>query len=438
MSELNKAILATTGEGSELIPYDLDPILHEELLRLQPLTVLLGIQQANGKTHEFRSRTSHPQGWFEGESTPAANQSSAYKRNSVILKILRQWGGVTGYQQAVSKKFVDSLSKELEGSLEGMADTIEFAIMFGVSGDSAESLGFEGDSYQFTGILPTLYVNAIDNVIDGAGAKITLDMLDRAYQKANAFRGVRRDNKVWLMGQRMKQVVDGLQTRVQIPLKSMELFDGKITMGSYTGLPIFETDNLVPATTTTSPDATATKGAGGSLADDEWFYMISSVTVYGEQIHGVEDSATTETTNNLVDVTWTADDAAHLYMIWRGTTTGAANMELLDIVAAHTYDAAGSLSGDVEAYEDDGTGSVIAIRPLVSGEQIIMLVNTDSRRGANFVGKIDDDGQAVDGLVKFVPLARVRDTFDYMLKSYLALKIVYPNLHSMVRHVKLS
>ena len=29
-------------------------------------------------------------------------------------------------------------------------------------------------------------------------------------------------------------------------------------------------------------------------------------------------------------------------------------------------------------------------------------------------------------------------TYDYMLKSYLAFKLVYPNVNSVIRHVKLA
>jgi hypothetical protein len=51
---------------------------------------------------------------------------------------------------------------------------------------------------------------------------------------------------------------------------------------------------------------------------------------------------------------------------------------------------------------------------------------------------IDDMGRPVDRLFSFVELARVKDTFDYMLKGYLSLRLKHPNLVAMVRHVKLS
>jgi hypothetical protein len=437
--ELQKA-LTTTGDGAALLPYDLDPILHEELLKLQPLAVLMDIIEAGGKTHEYNVRSSHPMAWFEGEVTPQNNKNSVYARKSVQMKIQRIWGSVSGFAQAMDERFIDALATELEGSLEGMANILEYGFMWG----AADDLIFTGDPYQYSGMIPRIFAYAPENIIDGGGNKITLDDLDAAIAKAVGFRGVRGDPKLWLMGTRMKQIVDGLQTKVQIPLTEVVLADGKIAMAAYDNIPILESDYIVPVATTTSPAATATAAAGGSLIDDEYFYVISSVTYYGEQVAGVEDSATTSATNNTVNLTWTADANAVLYMIWRGLATGNANLKLLDIIPALTYDGNGTVNGTVEAYADDGSidtgagATLQAIKPLSVGEQNILMVNYNSVRGAALLGKVDDMGRPTDRLFSFVELARVKDTFDYMLKGYLSARLVHPNLQALVRHVKLA
>lgn len=439
--ELRKA-LVTTGDGAALLPYDLDPVLHEELLKLQPLAVLISILAAGGKTHEYNVRSSHPQAWYEGEVTPANAKNSVYARKTVAMKIQRIWGSVSGFAQSMDEAFIDALATELEGSLEGMANVLEYGFMWG----TADDIGFTGDPYQYSGVIPRLMSYAPANVIDAGGNKITLDDFDAVIAKAAGFRGVRGDPKLWIMGTRMKQIVDGLQSKVQIPLTEavLEVADGKIVMAAYDNIPILESDYIVPLDTTTSPAATATKAATGSLVDDEYFYVISSITMYGEQVAGTENSETTETTNNLVNVTWTADSNAVLYMIWRGLTTGNANMRLLDIIPALTYDGAGTVSGTVETYADDGsrdtnTGALLQdLQPLSSGEQNILMVNYNPNRGAAFLGKIDDMGRPTDRLFSFVELARVKDTFDYMLKGYLSARLVYPNLLGMVRHAKLA
>jgi hypothetical protein len=439
MSEIRKALTAS-GDGAALAVVDLDPVLHEELLKLQPLAMVMGVEQAEGMTHEYKVRTSHPQGWFEGEVTAANAQNSAYERKSVQLKIQRIWGGVSGFSRAVSQKFVDSLAAETEGSVQGMGELMEYGALFGTAND----IGFTGDAYQYSGILPRVYAYAAStNVIDAGGDKITLDDLDAAYAAINKFRGVRNDPQMWFMGMRMKQVVDGLQTKVQLPLRSAELFDGKLTMGAYAGAPIFESDFVVPASTTTSPACTAVKAAGGSLADATYTYQISSVTMYGEQVAGTASSGvTTETTNNKVNLTWTHDDNARLYMIWR--KIGSGSYQLLDIIPAYTYNADGSVSGNKEAYTDDGTRTALAVKPLASGEQIIVISNLRPGRGASWVAARDDMGYVVSaegvvsGLLSFVELARTKDSFDYLLKSYQALKMPHPNLAAVIRHVKLS
>lgn len=431
-SELKKA-LETTGDGAALVPYDLEAFLEEELLKLQPLAQLVDVIQAESKTHEYNVRTSHPQAWFEGESTPANSKNSAYTRESVQLKIQRIWGSVTGFAQTVDEKFIDALAAELEGSLEGMANIMEYGLMWG----AADDRDFSGDAYQYTGIIPRLFSDAPSNVIDAEGAKVSLDHLDQAMAQASGFRGVRQDPKLWIMGIRMKQIVDGLQTRIQIPLTSVTLADGKVDMAAYDRTAILESDFIVPGTSAVT-NLAAVAGSGGSLPNDDYDYRVASVTVFGEQeATAAAGAVTLAAGEGAVDLSWDADANAVLYMIFR-QTGGAGDFQLIDIIAAQTYDAEGTVNGTVETYTDDGSQTAKAIKPLESDEQNILLANVNPTRGAAFVGKVDDMGRPVDRLFSFVELARVKDTYDYLVKSYLALRIKHPNLFSMVRHVKTS
>lgn len=431
-SELQKALLTSAQDA--LQAEDLDTILHEELMKLQPLAQLLEVVQAESKTHEYNVRTSHPQGWFEGETTPMNQKSGTYQRKTVQLKIQRIWGGVTGFAQAVDEKFIDALATELEGSVEGMADLMEFGALFG----TADDIGFTGDPYQYSGLLPRLYAYAPSNVIDAGGNKITLDDMDAAIAKAAGFRQVRNDPRIWMMGLRMKQVVDGLQSKVSLPLQEAVLDDGKIVMASYGGAPIYETDFVVPEAVSTSPALTSALAAGGSLTDGGSFtHRIASVTMYGEQVASASSTARVAGTPNFtVDLSWTADANAKAYMIFRNEDTGGD--ELIDIIPAVTYDAEGTVNGAVAAYSDDGSATGIAVKPLETGEQNIVLLNARPQRGGAYVGMVDDMGRQIGKLLSFVELARVKDTYDYMLKSYLAFKLVYPNVNAIIRHAKLA
>lgn len=432
-TELQKA-LTTTGDGAALVTDSLDPALWEELLKLQPLAQLLEVQQAEAKVHEYKVRSSHPMGWFEGEATPANNKNSVYATKTVATKIQRAWGSVTGFAQAMDERFVNALATELEGTLEGISNLFEYSVLWGTSND----IGFTGDAYQYSGILPRVFAYAPANVIDGGGNKITLDDLDAAIAKAAAFRGVQNDQRAWFMGLRMKQVVDGLQTRVQIPLTTAELAEGRLVMSAYGRAGILETDYVVPAGATSVGSPTATSAAGGSLtASTTYHYKISSITAFGEQEASASFNGTTGAGEGTLDLAWTADANAKLYMIFRGSSSS--NQVLIDIIPALTYDANGTVNGSVETYSDTGAKTPITqVKPLLTGEQNIVLANLNPRRGLSVMGKIDDMGRPIDNVWSFVELARTKDSWDYMLKSYQTLKLVYPNLFSCIRHVTVS
>jgi hypothetical protein len=432
LSELKKA-LTSTGDGDALNTIDLDQTLHEELLKLQPLAQILSVINAEGKTHEYRAKTSHPMAWFEGETTGANNKNGAYQRKTVMLKIQRIWGSVTGFAQAVDEPFINALAEELDGSLEGMANLFEYGVMHG----TADDIGFTGDALQYSGLLPRIFSFAPTNVIDAGGAKIATTMLDAAIAKVARHRQTRNDPRLFMMGLEMKQVVDGLQTKVQIPLTSVTLADGRIEMDAYGKTPIFETDYLVPDAETSSPDADAVVAAGGSMADGDYYYQLASVTFYGEQAAGTASAKVTVAAGDKsADLSWTKDPNAVLYMVFR--KAGAGDYQLLDIIPALTYDADDKVNGFVETYTDDGSKTPKAVKPLAAGEEQILVTNTNPVRGLAFVGKIDDMGRKIDRLVSFVELARVKDSFDYMLKAYLTARLVYPNLSAVIRHVKRS
>jgi hypothetical protein len=427
-----KRALTSSGDGAALVPYDLSPVLEEELLALQPLAQLLEVEQAEAKTHEYNVRTSHPRAWFEGETSGRNTKTGAYARKSVQLKIQRIWGSVTGFAQAVDENFIDALAIEIEGSLEGMADAIEYGVLFG----AADDVDFTGDAYQYSGIVTRVFADAPENVLDAAGAKIELDMLDQLLEKTKRHRQTRRDPGMFFMGIRMKQIVDGLQAKVQLPLQEAQLFDGKITMAAYADNPLFETEMMVPGDS--SPALTSALASGGTLTDAVAYqHAIASVTMDGESVASALSTARTAGTgDNTVNLTWTADPEAVLYYVFR--KAGAGDAQLIDVIPALTYNSDGEAIGVVEAYSDDGSKSAISqVKPLATGNQQVVLCNRNPRRGATIMSKVDDMGQPA-GMVNFVETARVKDTYDYFLKSYLTLRMRYPNLFAVLRNVAIS
>lgn len=430
-TEIKKAL--TSVDAVALIPENLDPVLKEELLNLAPLLELVKIEPAEGKTHEYDVQTSHPRGWFEGESAAGTNQKGVYVRKTVSLKIIRIWGEVTGFAQRVTAKFINALEKEVMNSLEGMADAMEWMLMYGV----ADDYDWTGDAYQASGILPIVYSEAPTNVHDFAGAKITLTALDDMLYDIGRYRGVRNDPRIFLMGSKMKQVVDGLQTKVQLPLQNVELLDGRLTMRAYGDTPIYESHYVAPQSTSTSPDTTSgTPASGGAFAAADYNWRIASVTADGEQVAGAKiGSDVTVTLNQKVTVAWTADANALAYMIFR-QAGGAGDFVLVDIIAAKTYDANGDVNGTVASYVDLGSQSLTTqVTPLETGEQIIVALNLNPDRCLGIRSLYDDMGESVE-MFNFVELARTKDAYGYFIKTYVAPRVVHPNLISVTRNVK--
>lgn len=439
MEELRKALLTSaSGSGEALIPEDLEAMLIEYLGREFPLWNFIEKMQANGKTHEYNKRTSLPTARFEGELSPQVATSSVYSRETEQLKILRTWGGVSGFGQTVTAEFIDALSSELVGSVEAMANLVEFSIMY----------GNDIDTYQFNGLDTQIAedTTAKKSITNGgsvlnADAVVTLTHLDSMIDAVTKWRGTTNDPLMFLMSPQMISKVSGLETKLNRDAPIIE-YPGGFRMNSYRGVPIYRSSLLSPASTTTSPTVTATAAAGGSLADDEYFYAISSVTEEGEQLVGVIDSATTSGTDNSVDLTWTADATAYLYKIWRGTVTGADTMYLLNTIAARAYNANGSDNGDVAAWSDEGVilpAAQTAIwQPLTTGEEQMFLINLNPDRGIKLLGMRDALGSPIDTFLSYVPLATRSSAFEYLLESFMAMQLPHPKLCSVGRRVKLA
>jgi hypothetical protein len=430
MDPLMKALNTATSSGQALLPEDLEPALVEYLGRYMPLWNMIPRGKADSKTHEYTKRTAVPAAWVEGEATPAAVGSSTYERASVQLKILRTWGSVTGFQQKMSEKFIDALRSEIDGSVEGLADLIEFSLLWGDS----------SDAYQFSGIDTFIRNDSTaraNNVFD-LNAVISLTDLDNMLDATEGFRGLERDPKMFIASKQMISKITGLQTKIQRTVQEIE-FEGGFRMATYRGVPLVPSSFVRPLVTTTSPAVTATASAGGTLADDEWFYRIASVTMYGEQLIGAEDSATTATTNNSVTLTWTADANARLYKIYRGTVTGADNLDLIATIAAKSYDSAGTLSTNIATFIDNGSYTALSeYVPQSAGEESIFLINGNPNRGSQIVGSMSPIGDPLDTFITFTELARVKSTFDYMIESFMALKVPTPSVHAVARRARIT
>ena len=459
--DIRKAILLAsqaTG-GIPLIPEDLDPVLVEYLYRVAPILRRIDKKEADGKTHELNRRIGVPSAWFSDETTVVTAAHSTYERMSVQIKILRTpKGGVSGFQRAASKRYIDSLEAELLGMVEAIADLYEWSMLWSCSNDVTPAPAFTGDVMQYTGLLPYIFHDAYaaaNNVIDAGSAACTLTNLDDLLNAVEAFRGVQRDPKVFLASRQMISRIGGLETHIYRIPETVEFVAGW-SVTAYKHVPIVPSDFLSPAATTTSPSLAVgvseiNVGTGALVAGD-YFYRISTISRTGEQLAGAAGTVNIAAGPSDIQLDWAADASADafLYFIWRGTTDATCdNLQLIDVIAAKTY-TAGEWTGEVIQYIDAGARSEIAtIHPLASGEQNIVLMNLHPQRGSGLLylpselwedTSVPPELAAEAGNIKplfgLIELARTRSAWDFQLEGYTAMKVPWPRLHGVIRRVK--
>lgn len=436
MSELLTKALMNTTDQSLLIPEDLSPIIHGLLEEEFPLWNLVGREQAQGPIHEYRVRASLPGAWFQGELADSDFRSATYTNREVRLKIVRSWGGVSSFMQKMSQRFVNALEEAIQTAVLGYANTLEYSLLYS---------DYTADSFQSDGITAQIRDHSIasKSYTDGGNvyhvnAALTLTHLDNMLDRTASYRNSAGDTRVIIASREMISRISGLQTRVTREVRTVT-YEGGFEMETYRGVPLLASDLVAPANTTTSPALSAAASAGGTLTDGAKYYAISSVTLGGEQKPSASATATTATTNNSVTLTWTADPNAKLYYIWKGTTATVADMTLLGVVKALTYDSSGNVNGAVASFIDDGSYTAnAAFTPLTAGEQLFIVNISRNERGVKLMGAVSPLGDPIDDYVTFTPLATTNAAFRFMIEGFMGYKVPYPTLNGIIRRAALS
>jgi len=441
-SELKKALTASSASGTALIPEDLEPMIRANLLELSPLTRMVPVVRADGNIHRVVRRTANNTGaWFEGEMTDAGYNQSTYARRSVEVKILRTHGQASDFAVSAARSFTDVMADEIESATEGLADLFEFSTIWGHSDD----LSFTGDAYQYTGLYGWLLNDSpTNNVVDADGTITLSDLDDLLDVTMHKYRNVRDMQWLFLMSPQMNSKVTGLQTLIRRAVPTIG-FEGGFEMETYRGVPILKSGFVRPLGTTTSPAVTAAvagTGGGFALADGLYRYKIASITLYGEQVAGTADSDTVTTaTHDTVDLTWTADATAKLYAVYRtlaGEADSDANYDLIDVIAAKTYNSDGSVNTNVAAYSDTGLTGLSNIHPMASGDETIFLVGLGQRQGLSRPVLMPEVGEPMDSLVNYVTLSETTDSLQFRLKSYHTVQVPWGELHGAIRRVTVA
>lgn len=438
MFDLEKA-LSTAAGNPQLWQTQLSPQIYNLLLKEIPLLQAVGVEKAMSPVHQYRKRTSIPSGWVQGELADADFRTATYELRDVALKIVRSWGGVSSYSQALTAQFVNALQEQISACVSGVANTIEWLMWYGNSA---------ADTYQFDGV--EAYVNKDTNaknaITNGGsnfnigGAALTLSNLDAMLDKARSFRGGFGDSWMFIMSQPMQSRVSALQTRVTRIVDKYRM-EGGFEMETYRGVPIMTTQIFTPLSTSTSPTLSGSAVAGGTLTANTYYYSISSVTLNGEQkAQTTAQSVTTAASNLTARLTWAADANARLYKIWRGSTSTVSAMGLIAVIPAITYDGNGNISGSVTTWDDTGANTLnTAVAPLTGIDEIIGLINvTPGERGNRLVGGVSPLGEPLDSYLSYVPLATTNGSYKFMLEGFLGLRVAYPECNIVGRNARTS
>lgn len=413
--------------GAPLIPEDLEPTLVDLVLRLNPVLAMHEIKQANGKTHEFNRITGIGTARFEGENATTAASDSTYARAAVQLKVLRKRGGVSGFQQASAKKFIDSYKTELMNATRAMAHLNEYAILW----------ADDADAFQYDGYDASLSTN----VFEQAGV-ITLAGLDNLIDSVRTQGLPPREPLYFVMSPRMLSAVSALQTRVQIPIDEVEI-EGGFRFKTYRGIPIVESSFTTPVGKMTAVAAVSSATPGALDTNALYRWRVSAVTLEGETEASDEVSITLGVGENAASLSWTAFPGALLYKIYRSEGGGASGtVQYLTTIPAITYNVSGEPTGNVTSFLDTLSDTVrnAARTPMVSvggvREETIFLIDKNPDLGGYIAGLKNEAGENVENLIQFLRLARVRDAEEFLLVSYQALVVRGERYHAMLRRVR--
>lgn len=433
MLDLQKAL--TTASGSpQLWQEQLNPQIYNVLMKELPLLEAMGIDKATSPIHQYRKRTSLPTGWVQGELSDADFRSATYEVKEVALKIVRSWGGVSSYAQGLTAQFVNQLQEQVNASVLGLANTLEWLLYYGnTTADSYQFNGIESAVNNDTTAKQALSSGGSNYNIDGNA--LTLSHLDTMLDRAMSYRGSSGDKWMFLMSKPLISRVSALQTRVTRTVTDYQM-EGGFRMKTYLDIPLMPTQLFTPSGTSTSPTLSGSIVAGGTLTAGGYYYAIASVTMNGEQKASAATSVlTTATTNLTVRLTWTADANAKNYKIFRGTTNVVADMSYIATIPALTYDGSGNISGALATWDDTGANTAnTAIQPLTSTDEVVALINVSAgERGNRMVGGVSPLGENMADYFSYVPLATTNGSYRFMMEGFLGLRCAYPECNIIAR-----
>jgi hypothetical protein len=150
----------------------------------------------------------------------------------------------------------------------------------------------------------------------------------------------------------MDEQISGFRRRITIDFGVISSFASRKAILYFLKDSARQINLVIVAPTTPS----ASLAAGGTLADDTWYYRVTSVDDVGETTGCTEVNATTSGSNNSVLLNWDDMTGATSYRVYRSTTSSVytsasdSGLHFVAAVTASTYTDTGAVSPLTSTY----------------------------------------------------------------------------------------
>ena len=445
-SLLTKALDSSPGSAEALVPEKLREIITNTIVRLSPILALVESVFDSQKVHEFNRITSLPrQGGAQGEGAVTPTRNAVYVRAGTTLKVIRRKGAVTGFLQDASEKQIDALAAEMENHLLSHVYDLDFYTLWG----NELSNAFEYGGWD-------RFISSFRQTRQNPGTQVPTDtkILDELIDNNTRKQGSQH-RKAFLMSPEMLSHLSRLEAQFRLntdikPKMGEIAVPGGWRMPTFRGIPIVETTATAPVKTMTTVTATDFT-TGGSLPDDEYFFVVTPITYEGEQAASAQASATVSggSGNGRVDLTFAEDTEALSYKVYFGLVSGVTGLQLHKEVPADTFDGIGTITGRTTTIVIDTASPDSSIptgmqddRPLQFinsvPQETIWLIDLDRFQGMGELAYTNKAGDRFGGLVTIKPLAEVDDNTPFLIKSYPALIDAFEATSGVIRGVRVA
>jgi hypothetical protein len=441
---LHKALSSGSTSGGPMIAEHLELVITNTMVRLVPELAVPEFKFDPQSVHEFNRVTGLPAaGSAMGEGSTTPTRQSSMERATVPLKIMKRKGSVTGFLKAAASKNYDAVEVEMENHLQAFGNDMATYILYGNK---------DADQYTFDGLDKFISTNRTNSAVGGE-VPTDLSFLDNMIDASNTKKGAPH-RRAFVMSPQMLTKFSSLYTQVRDNRSAIREgskvieIDGGWRLQTYRDIPILESSSVRPISKMGAVTA-AHAGAGSGIPDDTRYFQVAPVTWDGEQLASTEVSDTSSSSDSIT-LSFTAFTGALFYKVYASDATGTETLK--KIVSATTYDGNGTITGAV-------TSIVFTTEPLTAdaasvpthmqsdvpynatggyNPETVFLWDLDPHQGMGKIAYTNPDGSRLDGFASMLPLAKIDDTDDFLIKSYPALVDSFEATSAMHRGLRVA